>query len=200
MSDRPVGTRPLVLPLVAAALLAACGTDVTLPPATTPVLEQRITLHALTGTGVQTTSAYNMLVGIDVRTDETTDFDFAFDIGPDSAFGVGTTGSAVGVFLPRGTLGLSADGGLQRTTFAYDSIIRAPLGGYVGDRPMVIDSGNVLFAASRLQTCNFNVIRPVVAKIRVDSLSMTQRAAYLSLTIDPNCGYLSLVPGELPQN
>lgn len=200
MSDRPVSPRPFVLPLAAAVLLAACGSDVTLPPATAIVVEQHLVLHALSGTQVQTSSAYNMIIGIDVRTDQTTDFDWAFDIAPDTTYKVGTTGAPVAVLLPRGVLGLVADGGLQKTTFAYDSIIRAPLNGYVGDRAMVIAGGDVLFAASRLQICNYSIYRPLVAKVRVDSLLVAQRALYLTLTLDPNCGYLTLIPNQLPPN
>ena len=47
MSEHPMGPRSAVLPLVAAVLLAGCGTDVVLPPATRQVVQQQITLHAL---------------------------------------------------------------------------------------------------------------------------------------------------------
>jgi hypothetical protein len=200
MPERPVGPRAVVLPLVAAVLLAGCGDDIVLPPASQVVLEQQITLYALSNTGVQEPSAYNMLIPLEVRTDETTDFDFAFEIGPDSALGVGTTGDTVAVLMPRGTLGFVQDGGLQKTAVPYDSIVRGILDGYVRDVPTVIDSGDVVLAASRLQACNYNVYRPLVAKMRVDGVDFAARTANIRVTIDPNCGYLSLVPGQVPKD
>ena len=184
-----------MLPLAAAGLLVACGNDVVLPPATSPVTEQQITLSALSGTDVLTPSAYNMLFLLEIRTDETTDFDFAFEIGPDTALGVGTTGDTVAVLLPRGVFGFTPDGGLQTTTIPYDSIMRAPLEGYIGDKPTVIHAGDAVLAASRVQQCAFNVVRPRVAKLRIDEVDFTLRRTVIRVTIDPNCGYLSLAPG-----
>lgn len=200
MSERPEGPRFAVLPLVAAALLAGCGEDVVLPPASRVVLEQTITLYALSGTSVQQPSAYNMLIPIEVRTDETSDFEFALEIGPDTALGLGTTGDTVAALLPRGALGFLPDGGLQLTTLPYDSIVRGTLEGYVSDLPTRIEAGNVVLASSRLQACNYNIYRPLVAKLRVDAIDFDARYAVIRVTLDPNCGYLSLVPGEVPQN
>lgn len=195
MSNPLAGPRASGLPLVAAALLAACGADVVLPPPTQPVTEQQITLYALTGTAVQAPSAYNMLILLEIRTDQTSDFDFAFEIGIDSALGVGTAGDTVAVLLPRGALGFSADGGLQVVGVPFDSIVRAPLEGYEQERPTRIREGDAVLATSRLQQCNFNVIRPLVAKLRVDDIDLVQRTAVIRVVIDPNCGYLSLAPG-----
>ncbi len=199
MSDILAGPRAFGLPLVAAALLAACGEDIVLPPPTAEVAEQDITLSALTGTPVQAPSAYNMLFLIEIRTDETTDFDFAFEIGVDSALDAGTAGDTVAVLIPRGALGFTPDGGLQIATTPFDSILRAPLTGYEQRKPIVIRQGDAVLAASRLQQCNFNVIRPRVAKLRIDSLDLAARTAAIHVVIDPNCGYLSLAPG-LPRN
>ena len=186
---------PLLLPALLVAL-AACGTDPQLPPAGRPVGAGVITLYALTGTSVLTPSAYSMTLELPVRTDETTDFDFAFDIGIDSALGVGTTGDTVAVLLPRGAVGLTADGGLQHSTLAFDSVMAAPLNGYERVRPVVVSQGSVLVAAGRLLQCTYQIIRPrAVMKLHVDSLDFSQRFAIMSLVIDPNCGYLSLQPG-----
>ena len=187
---------PLLWPVLLAAL-AACGTDAQLPPAGLPVTQQQITLYALTGTDVRTPSAYVVSsTPIEVRTDETTDFDFAFDIGVDSAFGLGTTGDTVAVLLPRGALGFAADGGLQTSTLVYDSIKGAPLNGYERDHPLAVHQGQAVIAAGRLQQCTYQIVRPrAVAKLHVDSLDLADRKAIITVVIDPNCGYLSLQPG-----
>jgi hypothetical protein len=186
---------PLLLPVLVVAL-AACGTDAQLPPAGRAVTQQQITLYALTGTSVLTPSAYSMSLELEVRTDQTSDFDFAFDIGIDSVLGVGTTGDTVAVLMPRGALGLTADGGLQRSTLDFDSIVAAPLNGYERLNPLVVTQGSVLIAASRLLQCTYQIIRPrAMAKLVVDQLDLVQRRAVIRLVIDPNCGYLSLQPG-----
>lgn len=199
MSRLLAGPRAFGLPMVAAVLLASCGEDIVLPPATSPVTEQQILLHALTGTSVQSPSAYNMLILLEVRTDQTSDFDFAFELGIDSVLGVGTAGDTVAVLLPRGALGFAADGGLQATAVPFDSIVQAPLEGYEQQKPTRIRTGDAVLAISRLQQCNFNIIRPLVAKLRIDTIDLIARTVSIRVVIDPNCGYLSLAPG-IPQN
>lgn len=187
--------RRIALPALLA-VAAACGSDPQLPPAGLPVTQQQITLYALTGTSVLTPSAYSMAAQVEVRTDQTTDFDFAFDVGVDSVLGVGTTGNTVAVLLPRGAIGLTADGGLQHSPLAFDSVKAAPLNGYERNLPLPITQGQVLIAASRLNQCTYQIIRPrAMAKLHVDSLDIAQRNVVISLVIDPNCGYLSLQPG-----
>src|SRR5690348_3030492 len=63
--------------LFALVLAAACNSDLTLPPATLPIATQQITLYALSGTAVNTNSAYDGLGLGEVRTDQTNSFDFA---------------------------------------------------------------------------------------------------------------------------
>jgi hypothetical protein len=188
----------LSLAPLAAAVLAACGEEVVLPPAQIPVAEQEIRLYALSGTPVNTMSGYSMLSLLEVRLDRTNDFDFAFEIAPDSALGLGTTGDTVAALLPRSFFGYVPDGGMQITTVPFDSIILAPSEGYERERPTPIVAGTILLVASRLQTCNFNIYRPKYAKLWVRELDLVNRVAVIRVVIDPNCGYRSLAPG-IPQ-
>lgn len=202
MSNTQVRRHPLVLRLVLAAAVAAwagCSDAITLPPASRATTEHTATLYALTGTPIGTPSAYSLVTLVAVRTDRTTDLDFAFDIGPDSSFGVGTTGATVAVLLPRGAVGLGVDGGLQITAQPFDSIVLAPEGGYQDHAGVVIDSGAVILAASRRQTCNIGILRPLYAKLRVEALDLVQRSVALRLVVDSNCGYRGLGPG-VPQH
>ena len=176
----------------------ACGDPFTLPPATLETTDQNFTLHALTGTPVTTASAFNLVVIGPVRTDRSVDFDFAFDIGVDSAYDVGTAGATVAVLLPRGALGLGLDAGLQVSSQPFDSILVAPESGYETVRGVVVDSGVVVLASSRPQTCNFGFNRPRYAKLRVEQLDLAQRTITLRVVVDPNCGYRGLGPG-IPQ-
>ena len=183
------------LALATAVLLAACGNDLTLPPATTPIARQQIQLFALQGTPVGTPSAYNMVQLAEVQVFRTNDFDFVFDIGIDSVLGTGTKGDTVAVLIPRGGLGFSEDGGLQFTLIGFDSIQVAPTTGYEKVKPTRIRAGDTIIAASRLQTCNFGFIRPRYAKLYIDSIDLTTRSAVIVVVIDANCGYRSLSSG-----
>lgn len=182
--------------LVTVPLVAACDTEFDLPPANLPVAEQQINLYALSGTPVHLPSAYNMLVLVEVRTDRSSDFDFAFEIAPDSVLGVGTTGDTVAALLPRAAVGFNPDGGLQTIVgVPWDSILLAPETGYDRNRPHVISTGQIVLAASRLQQCDFGLIRPRYAKMFVENIDYAQRRATIRVIIDPNCGYRSLAPG-----
>jgi len=196
MSDLLGSSRPpRWLPLAAVLLVAACGNDLTLPPATVPIAQQQINLYAVNGTPVNTPSGYDMLTLAAVRTDASNSFDFVFDIGIDSAYGLGTAGDTVAVLLPRGTVGFVDDGGLQLSTLPFDSIAIAPTAGYVANQPTRIRVGDVVLAASRAQTCNFGFIRPRYAKLQVQAIDLVQRTVALLVIIDPNCGYRSLTSG-----
>ena len=191
----PSPLRRLRLLFVAAAV-SACGEDIVLPPASIPVAEQQIMLFALTDTPVNTPSAYTITSLAEVRVDLSNDYDFAFDIGPRSRYGLtGTPTDTVAVLVTRHYMGFVADGGFQPATGIFDSIMIAPATGYEQQLPAVIDVGTVLFAASRLRQCNFNLIRPHYAKLVVQEIDRTLRRATIRLVVDPNCGYRSLAPG-----
>jgi len=193
MSERFPGR---ILQVALAAVVAACGNDLTLPPADIPIAEQQITVYALTGTPVNTPSAYSLLNLTEVRTDQTSDFDFAFEIGRADQLGVDTTSTdTIAVLLPRGALGLAPDGGFRATTTPFDSITIAPDGGYDRERPAPIVAGSVYFVTSRAQTCTFAVVSPRYAKLIVEDLDFVLRRAVIRLVIDPNCGYRELGSG-----
>ncbi len=192
MSDDPIRPRLHGLPpLLAAAglLMLACSDPLALPPASQLTVEDTVTLFAATATPVRTASAYNLITQDVARTDRTVDFDFAVDLVP----GTGTDTDLV--ILPRGALGFLLDGGVQRTTSAFDAITLAPTSGYEREAPLVVASGDVVLLASRLQQCNFGISRPYYAKLRVESIDRAQRSVVLRIRVDPNCGYRGLAPG-----
>ncbi len=191
-----------LLPLAAlglAAALAACGNPYALPPATQNTDQRVVYMYALTGTPVNTASAFNTITGLEVRTDASTDFDIAFDIVPDTSFGIGgTTGDSVFAVFPAGALGFAQDPGVQKTTVNYDSLKLAPSSGYIVDKALRLDSGTVVIVASRSQTCNYGLSSHLYAKFRVDAIDWTARKLSLTMLTDPNCGYRGLGPG-IPQ-
>lgn len=188
MSDTLGTFRRRLLPALCSLALLGCDDELTLPPAQAFIAQQDIELFALTGTPVRTPSAYSMLLLRPVRTDISNDFDFAFDIRD-------TLGGQQAYLVPRGVLGFQPDGGLQLSTVAFDSLRLAPLGGYEREVMIPVDSGDVIVAASRLQSCDFNIVSPRYAKLRITGIDLTRRVAQIRLVIDPNCGYRSLGSG-----
>lgn len=141
-------------------------------------------MYALTRTPLQTPSAYDLIRQLAIRTDRSTELDFAFDID--------TAGRAM--LMPRGALGLSADGGIQRVSLAYDSLTLAPRDGYLRDSTVAVEDGAVYALTSRQQSCGFGAAS-LYAKAVVEALDRAARSVSLRLRINPNCGYRGLEPG-----
>jgi len=172
--------------LPAVALLAVgCSNTTGLPaPIWTNVVDT-VSLWALRGTDISLPSAFTLNGNQQVRTDQTTAFDFAFDfdsIGEPALF-------------PLGTLNLGQQSGLLKTTTAFDAITLAPTGTYVFDKPLALDSGMVVLVRSRPTTCSFGATVSLYAKLRVLGVYSTARRLDMEILVDQNCGYRGLQPG-----
>jgi hypothetical protein len=181
--------------ILACAPLVGCGDAFTLPPATQPIVEQQIILYALTGTSVNTPSAYSLTGLAEIRTDQSSDFDFAFQVGPDSAVGVGSSGDTVAALIPRAWFGFAPDGGILPSNEPFAEMLLAPVSGYESEKPTVIVEGFVGYVASRRQVCNFGLASPRYARMIVQELDLALRRVVIRLHVDPNCGYRGLGSG-----
>ena len=173
------------LALILAAALGACGDANILPPATVPSVEDTLALWAATGTDIIRPSAFDLLNNQVVRTDRSVSFDFVFDVD--------STGHAV--LIPRGGVGLSPDGGLQRVGVHWDTLVVAPSDGYESQQPVRFDLGAVVVARSRTQTCNFGLSAGLYAKLQPLDVDRPNRRMVIRILIDQNCGYRSLRTG-----
>ncbi|HXV90553.1 MAG TPA: hypothetical protein VD707_04240 [Gemmatimonadales bacterium] len=178
----------IALPLccaVVVAALAACGDDFTLPPANASNRVDTVAVYALTGTAVGAPSGYQLEFRRVVRTDQTSLFDFAFDI----------TTAGDPVFLPTGALGLGEGSGLQVSPEPFDSITLAPTSGYVYDTTAAAGAGAELLVQSRVTTCSYGGSASYYAKLRVLTVDMVARRADFEILVNINCGYRGLEPG-----
>src|SRR2546422_9572004 len=100
--------------------LAACSEPLGLPPPTTSNVVDTIALFALDGTPLRTPSAYKLSGRQLVRTYQSADFDFAFNIDASNR----------AVLLPTGALGLPQSSGIQVATQPFEALTVAPTGGY----------------------------------------------------------------------
>jgi hypothetical protein len=172
----------LLLPLAAA---AACSND-DLGDATIENGVDTVTIFSLTGTAITAPSGFSIstaAVGA-VRTDQTTSFEFAYNIQPDGQK----------VLLPRAALGLtsnSAEPGLQSRNETFDEIETASSNGYITEDPVPVDVGQRFMVRSRLTNCS---TVPLYGKLEILSFGEDQSVTFQVLA-NRNCGFKGLEPG-----
>ena len=173
------------LALLLAAALSACGDANILPPATVPSHVDTLALWAVTGTDIIHPSAFDLLNDQVVRTDRSANFDFVFDV----------LGDTMPVLIPRGGVGLTSDGGLQRVGVQWDTLVVAPSAGYETHQPVRFGLGVVVVARSRTQTCNFGLSAGLYAKLQPLDIDLPNRRMVIRILVDQNCGYRGLQTG-----
>jgi|SRR6476620_6307013 len=168
------------------ALVTACSDSNGLGTATFTNTERTDTLYALLGTPVQTPSAYAIQGSRRVRTDTTSNFDFAFNIPTDGSH----------VFVPRAVLGIdttaSVKPGFLAETATFEAITEAPSNGYLTDQVIPIAVGDRYVVRSRL-TCSIGV--PTYAKLEVLAIDDVSRSVTFRILSNDNCGFRGLEPG-----
>jgi hypothetical protein len=175
--------------ILALALALGCSDSSTLSDPTQSNVVDTVTLGSLKHTSIATPSAFQISSGA-VRTDQTVDFEFAYDVRQQS------DGSAQPVFLPRAALGLSstgsADPGLQVSADTFDELTRALSNGYIVDAAVPVTVGGVYLVRSRVVCTTLGV--PLYGKIEVLEIQDSTLVTFKVLT-DLNCGYKDLLPG-----
>jgi hypothetical protein len=177
-----------LLLLLALPIAGACSDSNSLADPTVQNQIDTVTVGSLTDTPITTGSGFSIPARGQVRTDQTTEFEFAFDI----------EGPAEGgrpVFLPRQVLGLtssnSAEPGVQRSSASFDGIAVAPSNGYVTDAAVPVAVGERYVIRSRVVCGNLGV--PLYAKVEV--LGFEDNSVVLKILTNNNCGYRGLEPG-----
>jgi hypothetical protein len=178
-----------VAPALVLVSVTACGNSNGLPAAGLENVVDTVHLFALNGTPLADPSGFNVQTDAVVRTDQTTVFDFAFNID--------STGKAV--LLPTGALRLGIGSGIQLQTVSFDAVTSASTGTYVDTLPVVVDSGSVVVVHSRASACSFGSIVFYYGKFEVLAIDTVARRIDLQALVDQNCGYRGLSPG-FPSN
>ena len=183
---RPFAT---LLLLAAGSAVIACSDPNALGPPGNSNFEDTLTLFALHGTPIASPSAFSVPEG-PVRTDRTSGFEFAYDVGPQGEH----------LFLPLAVLDISVSNtvnpGLLPTSKLFVDVHRAPSNGYITADTVVADSGDIFVVRSRL-VCNIGVSQ--YAKLQVLSFDDAQRSVTFRVLANINCGYKDLDPG-LPKD
>lgn len=159
------------------------------------VFADTLTVYALTGTSPSFPSGYLASQGAVTRADGNFNFDVAFDIN---------SANKVVVF-PQRFVGVPLEGpkpvGLQRIPIPFDSLTRAPAGGYVFDSTFVVSPGEgLVMQVQSISDCQLYLSAVHYTKFVIDSIDAARRAVFFRTVHDPNCGYRSLVAGVVPKN
>lgn len=181
--------RRLALVLGISATVACSANQ--LAPAQQDNVVDTVTLGALSQAALRYPSAFDITIGQAVRTDQTSAFDFIYTrdtLGRHLLLplhAVANLGNATG-----------SNPGFIRLTQTFDQLTVAPTDTYLTTDTLVIASGDVLAARSRV-ACYLGV--PQYAKLQVLDFDDVLGTVRLQVLSDTNCGYKNLQPG-IPTN
>jgi hypothetical protein len=130
-------------------------------------------------------SAFSWIVLSVVRTDQSSQWDFAFALEADST----------AQLFPRGAvLEQPSTAGLQIVPESFENLTQAPLTGYVTDEPVTVQVGDVLAAVSRRQCGSLALVR--YGKLEILDIDLARGQLTFKQLANPNCENPNLVPGE----
>lgn len=177
-------------PAVAVVLIAgltACGSGV--EPVLIPVPDEpnESTLVDLNTGAIADPSAFDVITGTAVRTDQFSGWDFVFEIAEDD-------GSRL--LWPRSAIiEEDEDSGLLLSSRSFDDLVEAPENGYVQFDSVPLAVGDVFAARSRRDPA-FGTLRcRRFAKMEVLGIDAEAGTVTLRSLTNPNCEKRTLVPG-----
>ncbi len=179
-------TRRLAPLCLVISAVAACSAN-QLAPAQVDNVVDTVTLGALAGAELQFPAAFDISVGEAVRTDQTSAFDFVYDIDSLGRHVLLPLHAIPGLGTATGS-----NPGFIRLTQTFEQLTNAPTDNYVTDSAMVIVPGDVFAARSRV-ACYLSV--PQYAKLHVLAFDDARKTVSLEVLSDTNCGYKNLQPG-----
>jgi len=190
--------RPLALLAIALAIFgatSACG-SLTGNKAQTENSTDTVTVYALNGTPVDAPAGLWLWGRQAVVMNSTFLFDLAFDIDPQGQATMYTVRYVAGALSPAHSVAL------QRVTGSFDELLKAPESGYVADSLFTAKVGDVFaISSSDPSACSFSIYSNLFyAKLEVLGIDPGTRTVRARFTVDPNCGFLSLIPSGLPKS
>ena len=171
---------------VAAVGLAGCGE--TIDQILIPVPDETLdaTLVDFSGGSVTEPSAFDVISGEGVRTDQLEGWDFVLDMPPEG----GTS------LWPRSTLvDQDSDSGLQHVATTFEGLTEAPESGYVTSESLTIQVGDVLAMRSRRDPIFGNVRCRRFGKMEVLEIDAAAGTMSFRFLVNPNCEKRTLEPG-----
>ena len=192
-AHRTLGLFAIALAILAAA--SACG-NLTSHKAQTENSTDTVTVYALNGTPVDAPAGLWLFGRQAVVVNSSFLFDLSFDIDPQGEATLYT------VRYVAGGLGPAHSVALQRVTGGFDALQKAPQSGYITDSLFTVKVGDVFaISTSDPNACSFSIYSNVIyAKLEVLGIDPGPRTVRTRFTVDPNCGFLSLIPSGIPKD
>ena len=190
--------RPLAVLAIAVAISAAasaCG-SLTGNKAQTENSTDTVTVYALNGTPVDAPAGLWLFGRQAVVVNSTFLFDLSFDINPQGEATLYTVRYVAGGLSPAHSVAM------QRVTGSFDALLKAPQSGYVADSLFTAKVGDVFaISTSDPSACSFSIYSNLIyAKLEVLGIDPGTRTVRTRFTVDPNCGFLSLIPSGIPKD
>lgn len=199
MTSRLRTPRLLTLLATACAVLSvgmtACS-SLTRPKAQTDNATDTVTVYALNGTPVDAPSGLWLFGQQAVVISSSFSFDLALDLNSQGQMTLYT------VRYVAGGLSAAHSVAMQKMGTDYDAVTKAPSSGYVTDSLFTANVGDVFaIQTSDQSACGFSVFSNVIyGKVQVLSVDPIARTMKTRFTVDPNCGFFSLIPSGTPKD
>lgn len=185
----------VALVLAATLAMAGCG-NLTRPSPQTENSTDTVTVYALNNTPADAPAGLWLFGRTAIVLTPSFGFDLAFDID--------TRGQATlySVRYVAGGLSAAHSVGIQPFKGTYESLEKAPSTGYVADTLFSAKAGDTfIIQTSDPTACSFSIYSNVIyAKVQVLGVDPGTRTVRTRFTVDPNCGFFSLVPSGLPKD
>lgn len=172
--------------LAVVAGLTACGGS------TEPILipipdepDESVLVDVRTG-AISDPSAFDIITGDAVRTDQFSGWDFVFQVADDGS----------NLLWPRSAvIEENEDSGLYRVSMTFEQLTEAPEGGYERLESVPVSVGDVFAARSRRDPAFGNIRCRHFAKIEILDIDPDAGTVSLLHLVNPNCEKRTLVPG-----
>ncbi|WP_419859794.1 hypothetical protein [Candidatus Palauibacter sp.] len=149
-----------------------------------PLTPTEVTLYDYVTGRLEDPPAFDIVLAVPARVDQTLNWDFLFQIRDGAPELVPFSAVADSV----------TDSGLQLTGERFDAVLEAPEDGYTLNAPLVVQPGDVLIARSRVDPNNFLACSRY-AKLQVLSIDPEEGTITFRHLVNPNCGDIVLEAG-----
>jgi hypothetical protein len=169
--------------------LGACD-DPTSLRADLPTEDAALLVHALTGTPPGRPAAISVPANQAVILDGNLFYDVVFDLDNEGR----------AILYPMELTAWPRVGthrvGLLKSAGTFATVTHAPADGYVFDESLVVAEGDVIIVESQEpRVCIFPFPTRMYARIGIDQIDLVARTLRVSMTLNPNCGFRSFLPG-----
>lgn len=199
MTSRLRSPRILTLLATAGAIvffgMTACS-GLTRPGAQSANVTDTVTVFAINNTPVDAPSGLWLFGEQAVVINSSFTFDLAFDLDAQGNVTLYT------VRYVAGDLSAAHSVGVQKVSTSYESFEKAPSTGYVSDSLFSAKIGDVFaIQTSDPSACSFSVYSNVIyGKVQILSVDPVARTLRTRFTVNPNCGFFSLIPSGTPKD